>query len=106
MLEYALDCINKEGITKEQTLDLREGKFGNVTGKVKCFAKCFLEKEGFFVNGQVKSDVVKQKLGPIFGEDKVKAVQAKCDSLRGSDDCDTSFQLYKCYYQSYLWNVG
>lgn len=104
--DYALVCINQEGITEEgiteeQGLDLLEGKFDNVTGKVKCFAKCLLEKEGFFVNGQVKPDVVEQKLVP-FGEDKVKSVQAKCDSLKGSDDCDTAFQLYKCYYESYL----
>lgn len=96
----ALACIEQEGITKEQGLTLRDGKFDNVDGKVKCFANCFLEKAGFIADGQVKPDVVEQKLTPIFGAENVKAAQAKCDSIKGTDNCDTAFQLYKCYHEN------
>ncbi|XP_017868425.1 PREDICTED: general odorant-binding protein 56d-like isoform X1 [Drosophila arizonae] len=94
-------CIEQEGVTKEQAMALREGKFENVDEKVKCFANCFLEKSGFLADGQIKSDVVLEKLGPIVGVDKVKAAQEKCDSLKGSDKCDTGFQLYQCYYKQH-----
>ncbi|KAH8253295.1 hypothetical protein KR032_004613 [Drosophila birchii] len=93
-------CAQQEGITKDQALALRAGNFENPDEKVKCFANCFLEKTGFLVDGQVQPAVVLTKLGPIAGEDNVKAVQAKCDSLKGADKCDTAFQLYKCYYEN------
>ncbi|KAH8285202.1 hypothetical protein KR054_006153 [Drosophila jambulina] len=93
-------CAQQEGITKDQALALRAGNFENPDEKVKCFANCFLEKTGFLVDGQVQPSVVLAKLGPLAGEDNVKAVQAKCDSLKGSDKCDTAFQLYKCYYEN------
>ncbi|XP_017032897.1 general odorant-binding protein 56d [Drosophila kikkawai] len=93
-------CAQQEGITKDQALALRAGNFDNVDEKVKCFANCFLEKTGFLVDGQVQPAVVLAKLGPLAGEDNVKAVQAKCDSLKGADKCDTAFQLYQCYYNN------
>ncbi|KAH8418334.1 hypothetical protein KR222_000104, partial [Zaprionus bogoriensis] len=96
--EIGAACIAKEGVTKEQALALREGKFDNTDEKVKCFAKCFLEELKFLVDGQLKPDAVEQKLGPIFGIDTVKAAQAKCDSLKGANECDTAFQLFKCYH--------
>ncbi|XP_017145883.1 general odorant-binding protein 56d [Drosophila miranda] len=92
-------CVQQEGITKEQALALRAGNFEDIDPKVKCFANCFLEKAGFLADGQIKPDVVLAKLGPLAGEDTVKAVQAKCDSLKGSDNCDTAFQLYQCYHK-------
>ncbi|EDW74828.1 Odorant-binding protein 56d [Drosophila willistoni] len=93
-------CVQQEGITKEQAMALRAGNFEDKDPKVKCFANCFLEKTGFIADGQVKPDVVLAKLGPLAGADKVKAVQAKCDSLKGADKCDTAYQLYECYYKN------
>ncbi|KAH8389273.1 general odorant-binding protein 56d [Drosophila serrata] len=93
-------CAQQEGITKDQAIALRAGNFENADEKVKCFANCFLEKTGFMVDGQLQPTVVLAKLGPLAGEDNVKAVQAKCDSLKGADKCDTAFQLYKCYYEN------
>ncbi|XP_001361439.2 general odorant-binding protein 56d [Drosophila pseudoobscura] len=98
--ERAKACAGQEGVTKEQALALRAGNFEDADPKVKCFANCFLEKAGFVVDGQIKPDVVLAKLGPIAGVDKVNAVQAKCDSLKGADKCETSYELYKCYYQN------
>ncbi|KAH8401465.1 hypothetical protein KR009_005731 [Drosophila setifemur] len=93
-------CAQQEGITKDQAVALRGGNFDVSDPKVKCFANCFLEKSGFLVDGQIQPEVVLAKLGPIAGEDAVKAVQAKCDSTKGSDKCDTAFQLYQCYYKN------
>ncbi|KAH8298450.1 hypothetical protein KR044_003477 [Drosophila immigrans] len=98
--EHGAACIEQEGITKEQAHSLRDGSFDGADAKVKCFANCFLEKTGFLVDGQIKPDVVLEKLSPIAGADKVKAIQAKCDSLKGTDKCDTAFQLYQCYHKN------
>ncbi|EDV98270.1 general odorant-binding protein 56d [Drosophila grimshawi] len=98
---FAVACGEQEGISKEQAIALRDGKFENVDEKVKCFANCFLEKAGFIVNGQIKPDVVLTKLTILDGLEKVKAVQAKCDSLKGENNCDTAFKLYECYHQNH-----
>ncbi|EDV55250.1 general odorant-binding protein 56d [Drosophila erecta] len=93
-------CAKQEGITKEQALALRSGNFADSDPKVKCFANCFLEQSGFLANGQLKPDVVLAKLGPIAGEARLKEVQAKCDSIKGTDKCDTGYKLYKCYSEN------
>eukprot|EP00099_Drosophila_melanogaster_P012298 NP_001286619.1 Odorant-binding protein 56d, isoform B [Drosophila melanogaster] len=93
-------CAQQEGITKDQAIALRNGNFDDSDPKVKCFANCFLEKIGFLINGEVQPDVVLAKLGPLAGEDAVKAVQAKCDATKGADKCDTAYQLFECYYKN------
>ncbi|XP_016988068.1 general odorant-binding protein 56d [Drosophila rhopaloa] len=93
-------CIQQEGITKEQATALRNGNFEDSDQKVKCFANCFLEKTGFLIDGKVQPAVVLAKLGPLAGEDAVKAVQAKCDSITGADKCDTAFKLFECYHKN------
>ncbi|XP_016927933.2 general odorant-binding protein 56d [Drosophila suzukii] len=93
-------CAQQEGVTKDQAIALRNGNFGDSDPKVKCFANCFLEKTGFLIDGEVQPAVVLAKLGPLVGEDTVKAVQAKCDSTKGADKCDTAFQLFQCYYKN------
>ncbi|XP_062133034.1 general odorant-binding protein 56d [Drosophila sulfurigaster albostrigata] len=99
--EHGAACIAQEGITKEQAHSLRDGTFDGADNKVKCFANCFLEKTGFLVDGQIQPNVVLEKLGPIAGDDKVKAIQANCDSLKGTDKCDTAYQLYQCYHKNH-----
>ncbi|XP_017072689.1 general odorant-binding protein 56d-like [Drosophila eugracilis] len=99
-LEKVQTCIKREGATKDQAADLALGDFKDTDRKVKCFANCFLEESGVVANGQIKPDAVLAKLGPIAGEAKVKKVQAKCDSIKGADKCDTSYLLYKCYNEN------
>ncbi|KAH8401466.1 hypothetical protein KR009_005730, partial [Drosophila setifemur] len=98
--ERAKACAEQEGISKEQAIALRSGNFQDTDPKVKCFANCFLERTGFESNGVIQPNEVLAKLGPLFGEQKVKAVQAKCDSIKGADKCATSYELYKCYYNN------
>ncbi|XP_016988070.1 general odorant-binding protein 56d [Drosophila rhopaloa] len=98
--QRAKSCAEQERITKEQAIALRAGNFADTDPKVKCFANCFLEQSGLVANGQIKPNEVLAKLGPIAGEAKVHEVQAKCDSIQGADKCDTSYQLYKCYYEN------
>lgn len=85
---------------KTAVQSLRTGQFDNADQKVKCFTNCFLDKAGLFVNGQVQNDVISSKLGSIFGADKVKAAMAQCNGLKGADNCETAFELYKCYFKT------
>ncbi|XP_017486527.1 PREDICTED: general odorant-binding protein 56d-like [Rhagoletis zephyria] len=93
------ECAKETGTSMESVLPLRQGDFSQVDDKVKCFSKCFQERLGFLVNGVVNEEAVQKSLGPLAGEEKVKAIQAKCNGVKGADDCDTAFEWYKCYYE-------
>ncbi|XP_054738628.1 general odorant-binding protein 56d-like [Anastrepha obliqua] len=94
----ANDCIKQTGTNEAAVLNLRAGGFSAVDENAKCFAKCFQEHLGYLKNGSVDEDAVNKSLGPLAGEEKVKAVQAKCNGATGSNDCDAALERYKCYY--------
>ncbi|XP_037952901.1 general odorant-binding protein 56d-like [Teleopsis dalmanni] len=96
----AAECIEKEKITMDEVLKLNQGKFDSAAENLKCFANCFLDKLGFFVNGAVKEDVLSSKLSPIFGADSVKDIMKKCNNIKGANNCDTAFKLFECYYKN------
>ncbi|KAM7343153.1 general odorant-binding protein 56d-like [Cochliomyia hominivorax] len=100
IIKYATVCAEKNAIDKEAIQALKNGQFANADQNAKCFTNCFLDKAGLFVNGQVQNDAISTKLGSIFGIDKVNAAMAQCNGLKGADNCETSFELYKCYFKS------
>lgn len=100
ILEYATVCAAQNSIDKMAIQALRNGQFDNANQNAKCFTNCFLEKAGLIVNGQTQDAVILEKLGRIFGIDKVKTAVSNCNSLKYADNCETAFELYKCYYKT------
>nr|BAN59720.1 odorant-binding protein [Delia antiqua]BAS69451.1 odorant-binding protein 12 [Delia platura] len=98
VLQHAAECAKQTSASKEALQDLRAGKFSNVDNNTKCFTNCFLEKSGFLVDGQVQPAVVSKKLGSIVGADKINTIMAQCNGSKGANNCDTAFELFKCYY--------
>lgn len=91
------ECLTETGASEAAVRAVGKGDLSQVDDKVKCFAKCLQGKLGYFENGQVNEAVVQSSLGKVVGEEKIKAIQAKCNGLKGTDDCDTAFLLHKCY---------
>nr|XP_014102039.1 general odorant-binding protein 56d [Bactrocera oleae] len=91
------ECLKETGAAEEAVRAVVKGDNSQVDDKVKCFAKCMLGKLGYVENGKVNEEVVQNSLGKLIGDEKVKAIQAKCNGLKGTDDCDTAFQLRQCY---------
>uniref|UniRef100_A0A1L8EDP4 Proteinral odorant-binding protein 56d n=2 Tax=Haematobia irritans TaxID=7368 RepID=A0A1L8EDP4_HAEIR len=100
-LQYAAACMEQEKSTTEDSVALTRGQFSGLSKNAKCFVKCFFEKAGFMKDGVVLPDVLTEKLGPNVGEDKLKAIMGKCNSVKGSDKCDTAFKLFECYYKEH-----
>ncbi|XP_065367553.1 general odorant-binding protein 56d-like [Calliphora vicina] len=100
IIEYAAVCAQQNSIDKAGIQALKTGQFSNTDQNTKCFTNCFLEKAGLLVNGQVQNDAISVKLGSIFGADKVNAAMAQCNGLKGADNCETAFELYKCYFKT------
>ncbi|KAH8298399.1 hypothetical protein KR044_001333, partial [Drosophila immigrans] len=99
--EHTEQCVAQEGISKEQAFALRSGNYEDQDAKIKCYANCMMEKIGFMVDGQFKPDVVLEKLGPAEGVDAIKAMLAKCGSIKGSDKCDTAYQHFQCFHKNH-----
>ncbi|XP_061388513.1 general odorant-binding protein 56d-like [Musca vetustissima] len=100
-LQYSAECFEKEHSTTEAATALIKGQFDGLDKNAQCFANCFLQKAGFISNGVPQPEVLSQKLGPNVGQDKLDAIMAKCNSLKGSDNCETAFVLYQCYYKEH-----
>uniref|UniRef100_A0A0K8UPA1 General odorant-binding protein 56d n=1 Tax=Bactrocera latifrons TaxID=174628 RepID=A0A0K8UPA1_BACLA len=95
------DCLKETGASEEAIHALIKGDDSQVDSKVKCFTKCMLEKLGFIENSKVNEEKVQNFLGKLIGEEKAKATQAKCNGLKGTDECDFAYQIRQCYSSGY-----
>ncbi|XP_073844160.1 general odorant-binding protein 56d-like [Musca autumnalis] len=100
-LQYSAECLEKEKSTTDAAKALIKGQFDGLDKNAKCFGNCFLEKAGFLIDGVVQPAVLSEKLGPNVGQDRLNAIMSKCNSLKGSDNCETAFVLYQCYYKEH-----
>uniref|UniRef100_A0A1I8NSP9 Uncharacterized protein n=1 Tax=Stomoxys calcitrans TaxID=35570 RepID=A0A1I8NSP9_STOCA len=97
----ASECITQEKTSKEAVVAFSQGDFSKADKNLKCYSNCFLTKTGFLVDGVLQMDVVKSKMGPHLGEDKLKVIMEKCAHLKGSDNCETAFMLFECYHKEH-----
>ncbi|KAI8123921.1 General odorant-binding protein 56a [Lucilia cuprina] len=95
--QYFEECIKQENVSDADAEKLRKKDFANPSKNLKCFGTCFFEKVGTLKDSEVQEDVVLAKLGSILGEEKTKAILAKCKDVKGEDRCDTGFKLYECF---------
>lgn len=87
-------CVEQEDLSQEQVSVLEKG---NTDRKIKCFSECFIKKLGFYANGKLIIDKIKEKLGPIYGDEKVEHAIEKCKAPNTSDECEKSYFLFTCY---------
>ncbi|EDV98271.1 general odorant-binding protein 56d [Drosophila grimshawi] len=95
-------CIQEQGITKDQAIALHNDSLENVDDQVKCFANCYLEKFSFIADGQMNKDEVLKITTPLAGADKANAFVTSCEGIKGADKCDTGFQIYQCFKKNRL----
>ncbi|XP_011197302.2 general odorant-binding protein 56d isoform X3 [Bactrocera dorsalis] len=95
------ECLKETGASEDAIRALIKGDDSQVDGKVKCYAQCMLVKLGYVENGKVNEEKVQNILGKLIGEEKAKATQAKCNGLKGTDECDTAYQIRQCYSAGY-----
>lgn len=99
--QIAAECITQEKTTSDAVMAFAKGEFSKADKNVKCYANCFLTKAGILVDGVLQVDVVKAKMGPTVGEEKVKVILEKCGHLKGSDNCETAFMLFECHHKEH-----
>ncbi|XP_028040577.1 general odorant-binding protein 69a-like [Bombyx mandarina] len=65
-------------------------------GKLKCYIKCTMETAGMMSDGVVDVEAVLSLL-PDSLKTKNEASLKKCDTQKGSDDCDTAYLTQICW---------
>nr|XP_036230479.1 general odorant-binding protein 56d-like [Bactrocera oleae] len=100
--QYYEHCLKESGASAAQLDALKRGDFNAIDDKAKCFLKCLENKKELLKNG-VPNEAGKGKLPmPAIGNSAPRNVLAKCNGLQGANECDTAFQLYKCYLQEHV----
>ncbi|XP_037941413.1 general odorant-binding protein 56d-like [Teleopsis dalmanni] len=94
------ECGLREGASRDAIRDLKHGIFADDDPNLKCFVDCVLDRLDFFVDGEINVDVINEKVGSIIGMEQLEAAMEKCNDIKGEDNCDTAYQLLKCYYSN------
>ncbi|XP_049294666.1 general odorant-binding protein 56d-like [Anopheles funestus] len=99
--QTARECVKETGILPKNAFRVLSGDFTVDTLKAKCFVKCFLDKAGFIdEDGVIQQDVIREKLAVGVETGKVNDLIKKC-TVEGTDECDTAYQMYKCFFSNH-----
>ncbi|XP_050323076.1 general odorant-binding protein 56d-like [Bactrocera neohumeralis] len=97
--QYYEICLKESGASAAQLDALKKGDFNAIDDKAKCFLKCVQNKKGILENGMPNEAAIHKVMTPTVGNSAPKNTLAKCNGLKGANECDTAFQIYKCYLQ-------
>ncbi|XP_011197297.2 general odorant-binding protein 56d [Bactrocera dorsalis] len=100
--QFYEDCLKESGASAAQLDALKKGDFNAVDDKAKCFLKCLQNKKGILENGVPNEAAIHKVMTPAVGNSPPKNTLAKCNGLKGANECDTAFQIYKCYRQEHV----
>ncbi|KAL5286507.1 Obp56h.2 family protein [Megaselia abdita] len=104
------ECMESSG------LEMKDGKevFQKLKGgeeldpelqkKLGCANKCLLDKRGLWKDGAVDSEAIETKMSQFKMLDKIpnfKESIQECAAMKGTDDCDTAFQVMKCLREKF-----
>ncbi|XP_052891467.1 general odorant-binding protein 56d-like [Anopheles moucheti] len=99
--QNARECVKETGILPKNAFRVLSGDFSVDTMKAKCFVKCFLDRAGFIdEDGVIQQDVIREKLAVGLETGKVNDLIKKC-TVEGTDECDTAYQMYKCFFSNH-----
>ncbi|ETN61360.1 odorant binding protein [Anopheles darlingi] len=101
---YALECMAESGIDVASVSKLRDGDISpasKTNRSVKCFMKCFFEKEGFIDgDGQLQLENITVALEKDYERSTIDEMLVKC-GVQKEDGCETAYHAYECYHDHY-----
>lgn len=106
------ECHEKAGLKPEDIKTIMDKfKAGqdldpSLKAKVGCSSKCIMETRGIWKDGGLDAKALEQKLSEFKGLEKVPNVKEaikECSSTKkGADDCDTAYQISKCFKEKVM----
>ncbi|KAL5286506.1 Obp56h.2 family protein [Megaselia abdita] len=105
-----MECMKSNGLEKEdgkeifKKLQAGEELDAEVQKKVGCTAKCAMEKKGIWKDGGIDSEALEAKMSEFKMLDTIPNAKEnikECAAVKGTDDCDTVFQIMKCMKEKF-----
>ncbi|XP_012264278.2 B2 protein-like [Athalia rosae] len=95
------ECRKESGVSWAALEKLKDGDLEYKDPKLKCYLKCFLVKNGIMSEAnEIEIEKSLRHLPRKLQEGSRKILE-RCKNKRGSDSCDTAFQIAKCYFQEH-----
>nr|WGC54953.1 odorant-binding protein 10 [Psyttalia incisi] len=93
------ECRKRTGVSWGALKKLRAMDFRQNDTKLKCYVKCFMQKNGFF--GETDIDIPKAVSHlPKSAQASSKRALERCKNIPSTDSCDKAYQLIKCFYKA------
>lgn len=94
-------CADKEGMDMGSMGKLKSGEAdADTKKKFGCVVKCFMEKQGMWKNGGADAAGIESQASSspfLKNLSNAKENIAECAAKKGSDDCDTAYQVAMCF---------
>ncbi|XP_055372740.1 uncharacterized protein LOC129606433 [Condylostylus longicornis] len=96
-----IECLKKFPLTPNENADIDKEKFEQISKNGKCFIDCVAKEMKFVENGAVNQPNIinfYKAIQPKTSPDLITSSVTNCatTSFTGSNDCDKSFNVYKC----------
>ncbi|KAK0075090.1 hypothetical protein PV326_011884, partial [Microctonus aethiopoides] len=104
------ECRKESGVSWKSLKKLKAADFNQNDPKLKCYVKCFMQKNGIFNDKDVDIEKTVKHL-PSSIQETSKKTLLRCKKLpikqvllnefvASTDLCDRAFQLAKCYFKA------
>ncbi|XP_011298150.1 general odorant-binding protein 56d [Fopius arisanus] len=93
------ECRKQTGVSWGGLKKLRAGNFQPEDRKLKCYIKCFLQKNGIFGETDIDIDKTLRHL-PWGIQGSSRKILERCKKIPSRDTCDKAFQILKCYHKA------
>ncbi|XP_057332624.1 general odorant-binding protein 56d-like isoform X1 [Microplitis mediator] len=93
------DCRKQTGVSWASLKKLKVADFNQNDPKLKCYLKCFMQKNGIFGEDDIDIEKALRHL-PTGIKGPSKTTLEYCKKIPSVDACDKAFQLAKCYFKA------
>lgn len=95
--EAVKECNEKEKPIQTEIDQIFSAKLTtNPSENTKCFMFCVVNKTGYYKDGKFVDDKVKALYDTAPNKDAIWSAYQGCKNLKGTNDCDTVFQVKFC----------
>nr|AZK90218.1 odorant binding protein 14 [Holotrichia oblita] len=95
-------CIRESNVNPSLVANADEGVFAG-NRELKCYFRCYYLESGFINDsGEIQTEVIKSKIPQKIDKKIVQQAIDRCKKIKGSDSCETAYEVQKCLYNSKL----
>lgn len=97
-------CMRDHPIERVQVERLKYADFADgPVPELQCFVRCFMDRSNFYdTDGRLNVERAVAGLSYDYQQAYAPEVMSVCRHVAGTSDCDTAYQVFKCFKQSII----